>query len=97
MRELRPQDLKLEIDAIEIDEAVKAAGYLAAVVGKAHSRQMDYATRDSWRAELNCNRTRTLDAPTWLWRSVVELLALHERAYLEHCRRYALAAAGTTA
>jgi uncharacterized protein (DUF2252 family) len=97
VRELRPQDLKLEIDAIEIDEAVKAAGYLAAVVGKAHSRQMDRATRDAWSAELSCNRTRTLDAPTWLWRSVVDLLALHERAYLEHCRRYALAAAGTAA
>jgi uncharacterized protein (DUF2252 family) len=25
-----------------------------------------------------------------LWRSVVDLLALYERAYLEHCRRYAL-------
>jgi hypothetical protein len=26
----------------------------------------------------------------WLWRSVVDLLVVHERAYLEHCRRYAL-------
>lgn len=95
VRELRPQDLKLEIDAIEVDEAVKAAGYLAAVVGKAHARQMDRATRDAWSAELGRNRTRTLDAPTWLWRSVVDLLAVHERAYLEHCRRYALAASTT--
>jgi hypothetical protein len=34
--------------------------------------------------------TRNLDAPTWLWSSVVDLIGIHERAYLEHCRRYAL-------
>jgi uncharacterized protein (DUF2252 family) len=28
-----------------------------------------------------------------LWSSVVELIALHEAAYLDHCRRYALAEA----
>jgi len=27
-----------------------------------------------------------------LWTSVVDLLAEHERVYLDHCRRYALAA-----
>ena len=27
-----------------------------------------------------------LDAPSWLWTSVVQLLASHESAYLEHCR-----------
>jgi uncharacterized protein (DUF2252 family) len=30
-----------------------------------------------------------LDAPSWLWLSVVELMASHEAAYLDHCRRYA--------
>jgi uncharacterized protein (DUF2252 family) len=34
-----------------------------------------------------------LDAPSWLWSSVVDLVAVHETAYLEHCRRFALAAA----
>jgi uncharacterized protein (DUF2252 family) len=38
-------------------------------------------------------RTTRLDAPTWLWSSVVDLLAIHERAYLEHCRAYALSEA----
>jgi uncharacterized protein (DUF2252 family) len=90
LRELLPQDLKLEIDHLTRDEAVKVAEYLAAVVGKAHSRQMDIESRKSWLAELNKNRTGTLDAPTWLWRSIVDLLGIHERAYLEHCRRYAL-------
>jgi uncharacterized protein (DUF2252 family) len=91
LRELMPQDLKLEIDRLTRDEAVAAASYLAAIVGKAHARQMDAATRKNWMAELDRNRSRSLDAPSWMWRSVVELIATHETAYLEHCRRYATA------
>ena len=34
-------------------------------------------------------RSKTLNAPSWLWSSVVELIAFHEKAYLEHCRRNA--------
>jgi uncharacterized protein (DUF2252 family) len=91
LRELMPQDLKLEIDRLTREEAVAAASYLAGIVGKAHARQMDAATRKSWMAELNRNRSKSLDAPGWMWRSVVELIASHETAYLEHCRRYATA------
>jgi uncharacterized protein (DUF2252 family) len=91
LRELMPQDLKLEIDRLKREEAVAAASYLAGIVGKAHARQMDAATRKSWIAELNRNRSKSLDAPGWMWRSVVELIASHETAYLEHCRRYATA------
>jgi uncharacterized protein (DUF2252 family) len=91
LRELMPQDLKLEIDLLTREEAVAAASYLAGVVGKAHARQMDSATRKRWTAELNRNRSKNLDAPGWMWRSVVELIASHETAYLEHCRRYAIA------
>jgi len=58
-------------------------------VGRAHARQMDQATRRNWKAELARNRSKTLDAPSWLWLSVVELMASHEAAYLDHCRRYA--------
>jgi uncharacterized protein (DUF2252 family) len=36
------------------------------------------------------NRSKLLDAPSWLWRSTVDLLVSHERAYLDHCRKYAL-------
>jgi uncharacterized protein (DUF2252 family) len=90
VRELMPQDLKLELDAFSATEAESIAYYLAAVVGRAHSRQLDTAARQSWLAELKKDRTRSLDAPNWLWRAVVDLLAEHERAYLEHCRRYAL-------
>jgi uncharacterized protein (DUF2252 family) len=91
LRELMPQDLKLEIDRLTRDEAVAAASYLAGIVGKAHARQMDAATRKRWIAELNRNRSKNLDAPGWMWRSVVELISSHEAAYLEHCRRYATA------
>jgi uncharacterized protein (DUF2252 family) len=90
LRELMPQDLKLEIDQLTRDEAVAAARYLAAVVGTAHARQMDVPTRRRWRRVLDRNRSGRLDAPSWLWSSVVTLMVSHEAAYLEHCRRYAL-------
>ena len=91
LRELLPQDLKLQIDQLTRDEAVSAARYLASVVGRAHARQMDGATRRAFRATLRGRRSKRLDAPSWLWSSVVELAAAHEAAYLEHCRTYALA------
>lgn len=90
VRELLPQDLKVEINQLTREEAMKVARFLALVVGKAHARQMDASTRASWRAELQRNRSKTLDAPTWLWTSIVELVSRHERGYLEHCRRYAM-------
>jgi uncharacterized protein (DUF2252 family) len=39
--ELLPQDLKLEMDRLTREEIVASAKYLASVVGKAHTRQMD--------------------------------------------------------
>ena len=93
VRELLPQDLKLEIERLNRDEATAAARFLAGVVGRAHARQMDEATRIRWAAEFGRNRSKSLNAPSWLWDSVVGLLAAHEVAYLEHCRRYAQAAA----
>lgn len=92
MRELAPQDLKLEIDQFTKAEAVKAARYLAFVVGKGHARQMDRATRAEWEAVLETDRRGMIDAPSWLWESVVSLAGSHEAGYLDHCRRYALAA-----
>jgi uncharacterized protein (DUF2252 family) len=90
MRELLPEDLKLEVDQISREEAMKAARYLAMVVGKAHARQMEVVARAKWRDELGRNRSANLDAPNWLWSSIVELVASHEAAYLEHCRKYAM-------
>ncbi len=90
VRELMPQDLKIEFDQLSLDEALKAASYLANVVGIAHARQMDTATRTSWYEELQRHRAVDLDAPSWLWSSVTALLIAHEEAYLEHCRMFAL-------
>jgi uncharacterized protein (DUF2252 family) len=86
VRELLPQDLKIEIDALDRREAAHVAGYLAAVVGEAHGRQMQRDERREWYRELRRNRAKALNAPSWLWRSVVDLLLEHQRGYLEHCR-----------
>jgi uncharacterized protein (DUF2252 family) len=51
---------------------------------------MDVVERGRWLAELAQSRSKAMDAPSWLWSSVVDLVATHEAAYLEHCRRYAL-------
>jgi uncharacterized protein (DUF2252 family) len=93
VRELLPQDLKIEIETLTRDEAMEVARYLASVVGRAHGRQMSATERKAWGKELDRRRSDTLDAPSWLWSSVVELVGTHEAAYLEHCRRYALEAA----
>jgi uncharacterized protein (DUF2252 family) len=90
IRELMPQDLKLELNELNPKEAMKAAAFLASVVGFAHARQMDSGTRTSWKEELHRHRTKELHAPLWLWTAVVRLLVDHEESYLEHCRRFAL-------
>ena len=92
-RELMPQDLKVEVDRLTREKAVALAGYLAGVVGRAHGRQMDQAARKAWLHELSKARSSNLEAPSWLWASVVELASIHEAAYLDHCRRFALAQA----
>ena len=90
VRELLPQDLKIEIDALSSEEAMSIARYLSGVVGKAHARQLDTVGRGRWLAELSRSQSKSIDAPSWLWSSVVDLVATHEAAYLEHCRRFAL-------
>jgi uncharacterized protein (DUF2252 family) len=93
VRELMPQDLKIEINRLSRREAMDLARYLAGVVGRAHGRQMSAAQRRVWRADLAKNHKAVVEAPSWLWASVVELIALHETAYLDHCRRFALSEA----
>ena len=90
IRELLPQDLKLEIERMSLNEAMEVARFLSMVVGHAHARQMEEADRKSWLKTLKRSETKTLEAPSWLWSSIVELIGIHEPAYLEHCRKYAL-------
>ncbi|MBD8906772.1 DUF2252 family protein [Methylorubrum zatmanii] len=87
VRELLPQDLKLDVDQFSREEAVQAARYLAHVVGRAHGRQMEPAVRAEWRKTTM--RGSDDGAPSWLWSSVVELAGRHEVGYLQHCRSYA--------
>jgi uncharacterized protein (DUF2252 family) len=92
VRELLPQDLKLEIEELSQQEAITVAGFLARVVGTAHARQLNASDRARWLAELGRRQGVSLEAPSWLWNAVVDLVAIHEAAYLEHCRRFALKA-----
>jgi len=48
---------------------------------------MDNPTRAAWRKTLQ-HFSSSLNAPSWLWNSVVELVASHEAGYLEHCRKW---------
>jgi uncharacterized protein (DUF2252 family) len=89
-RELRPQDLKFELEGLKQTEAVAIAHLMAGVVGRAHGRQMSRQDRMGWVKELKQRHSKGLDAPRWLWSGVLQLTALHEEAYLEHCRQYAL-------
>ncbi|OEZ63860.1 MULTISPECIES: DUF2252 family protein [unclassified Duganella] len=91
VRELMPQDLKLEIEQLSMAQAVRTASYLAYVVGQAHAAQLDASTRANWLQELMANPGKYNGTPEWLWKSVVQLVASHEAGYLEHCRNYAMA------
>ena len=83
--------MKLTIDELSPTDATEVARFLARVVGKAHARQMNEADRRAWLGVLRGRRSKTLDAPSWLWKSVIPLISSHEAAYLEHCRRFVLA------
>jgi uncharacterized protein (DUF2252 family) len=89
-RELMPQDRKIEVEQLTSEEVIEVAGFLAAVVGRAHGRQMEACTRKEWQRELMRSRSKSLNTPGWLWTSLLELLADHERGYLDHCRQFAL-------
>ena len=89
IRELMPQDLKFEVEGLTEVEATQLASYLAGVVGLAHRRQMSAIQLKSWQETMSTARSRTLDAPSWLWTSIVDLIGIHESAYLQHCRQFA--------
>jgi uncharacterized protein (DUF2252 family) len=86
IRELLPQDLKLDIETLPQAEALAVGHYLGSIVGKAHARQLDEAFLGAWADEMRRNRPSNLDAPAWLWEMILELAATHESAYLDHCR-----------
>ncbi len=88
VRELLPQDLKLELTRLRREEAIAIGGYLGSVLGVAHARQLTPAACAAWLASFRRGKSDNLTVPAWLWSAVVELVALHERAYLDHCRKH---------
>ncbi|RYE92282.1 MAG: DUF2252 domain-containing protein [Myxococcales bacterium] len=90
VRELLPQDLKFELQTLGEAEAIETAHYLATIVALAHARQLTPDECGAWLGDFRRGNARNLHAPAWLWAAVVDLVALHEGAYLEHCREHAL-------
>ncbi len=68
IRELMPEDLKLEMKRFSRTEAV--ARYLGGVVGNAHGGRMSSDDRARWAGELDTLR-RGDAAPSWLWTTTV--------------------------
>ncbi|BCG86529.1 hypothetical protein MesoLj113c_26390 [Mesorhizobium sp. 113-3-9] len=91
VRAISPQDMKLEINSLTGKQTQTIAHHLGAILGLSHRQQMTDAVWQSWTKDLRRSANAKADAPSWLWASVVDLLASHELAYLEHCRRFALA------
>ena len=96
VRELAPQDLKIDADQFSRGEAVRVAGHLAAIVGRAHGRQMALPDREAWAGVILAPGADE-GAPRWLWSAVTDLLGRHQSGYLEHCRRIARDDMGTDA
>jgi uncharacterized protein (DUF2252 family) len=85
-RELLPADLKFELDALEPDDVAGLASHLGTNIGSAHVRQLTPARCATWLEAFRREHAPRSTAPSWLWAAVVDLVALHEGAYLEHCR-----------
>ncbi|MBE1161560.1 DUF2252 family protein [Dyella acidiphila] len=90
VRQLMPQDMKLDIRSLRPGSAGELAVYLGYILGRAHMRQMSPDIRQAWKKDLNRARRKSVDAPSWLWDATVGLLADLEAAYLEHCRRHVM-------
>jgi uncharacterized protein (DUF2252 family) len=88
VRELMPQDLKIDAEQFSRREAVRVAGHLATIVGRAHGRQMDETARRTWVDAVRAPGPGP-DAPNWLWSVITDLMGQHQRGYLQHCYRIA--------
>lgn len=88
LRELAPEDLKIESDHLPPLAMNAIAAYLGWVLGESHARQMSADERKQWRGRLRQSRSTRVDTPSWLWQAIVDALASHERGYLQHCRRH---------
>lgn len=88
VRELMPQDMKLDVRRLDPDEARRMALYLGRVVGRAHARQLGESERRAWLRELRHGQKKSSHAPAWLWQGTMAPLAELDAAYIDHCRKY---------
>lgn len=88
VRELLPQDTRVDVQRLSPRRARRLAAYLGYVLGVSHARQMHRADRRAWCRTLRRSSNRALGCPSWLWQNTTGLLADLEVAYLEHCRQY---------
>jgi uncharacterized protein (DUF2252 family) len=96
LRELAPQDLKIEVEQFSRREAIASSAYLAYVIGLAHASQLDDIDRMDWH-RLLLDGANQSSGSSWLWQTIVDLAARHEAGYLEHCRLTAALADGKMA
>lgn len=85
VRELLPQDRKVNLDLLKRGEAAPIARHLGAVVGRAHARQLTPEQAAAWGTQLLPKGTCDGRPPDWLWETLIELVGIHEEAYLRHC------------
>jgi len=81
---LAPRNLKLDLTRTKPARTAAMARYVGCVVGQAYGRQLDDTERASWRKTVMKGGSEALDAPSWLWSSVVKLFSLHEAAYVDY-------------
>lgn len=89
VRELRAEDLKIELTEIDRRDAVAVGEQLGEIVGIAHARQLRDGDAERWRAELSRACPRPDEPPEWLWAAIVDLIGDHQSAYLRHGQRVA--------
>jgi uncharacterized protein (DUF2252 family) len=94
VRELLPQEDKVNVDGLAQDEACAVAHHLGGILGRAHARQLDPKEAKAWRAACGA-KTDAGAPPSWLWSALVPLVGRHEAAYLEHCGALAVRGAAT--
>lgn len=92
VRELMPQDMKLDIRRLQPKQARRVADYLGAVVGHAHARQLSAGDRHAWHREVIRGRSKTTHAPAWLREAAIGAMHELDVAYIQHCLRYVHAA-----
>jgi len=66
LRELAPEDLKIESDHLPPLAMNAIAAYLGWVLGESHARQMSADERKQWRGRLRQSRSTRVDTPSWL-------------------------------